>query len=140
MFWISAMSSSVGDAALQFSITRSSLVEPGMGMAPWRHTQPMATCAVVTPLRLAICSTASTSLKFWSKTSGLKRGSMRRKSFCGRSSSLRNSPVSQPRLMGLYATMGMPTVGVDHAVSRWLLTFCFSRITYAHGTHPRYRC
>ncbi|KAG7049754.1 aldo/keto reductase [Colletotrichum scovillei] len=94
-------SSSLSSTSTQFCTTRSAFVDPGIGMAPCRRTQAMATCATVTPLRSAIFSTASTSLKFWTNASDLKRGNIRRMSLAGRSSGLRNSPVRRPRLTGL---------------------------------------
>lgn len=63
ILWISAISWSVREAAMIFSITRAALVAPGIEMASWRRTRPIATCAIVMPVRFAICSTTWASLK-----------------------------------------------------------------------------
>jgi hypothetical protein len=107
-FCSSSISSSVNCSILLFITMRSPFVDPGMGIPPCRATHAIEICDVVRSLRVAIFSTAATSLEFWSKASGLKRGNMLRMSL-GRSSIVRYFPASQPRPTGLYASTGMDT-------------------------------
>jgi hypothetical protein len=109
----SSISPSVSSSILLFDAMRSRFVDPGIGMPPCRATHEIATCDSVRLLRIAIFSTASTSLEFWSKASGLKRGNMLRISL-GRSSVVRYLPPSQPRPIGLYARTAIDTDYCQH--------------------------
>jgi hypothetical protein len=123
---ISFISSSDSSTCVEFSITLSTFVAPGIGMIvpsltsfpsstvivlPLRlFTHAIAICAFVTPFFFASASTSSPILLLYSRTSSWNRGACFLKSPSGMSAFLRMpSPASAPLLSGEYATMGMPS-------------------------------
>src|SRR5260370_13285789 len=94
-----------------FSSRRASLVVPGMGTIQgfWASSQASAICAGVAFFRSAILRSRSTKASFALRFSGVKRGTMLRKSLLSNCVSSLIFPVRKPFPRGLNGTKPIPS-------------------------------
>ena len=107
------------DAAPRFSSRRCSLVGPGIGTIHgfWDSSQARAVCAGVACLLAAILVTRSTSALFTFRFSGVKRGTVFRKSEVSNVVDSSIFPVRNPLPSGLKGTNPIPSSSIVGGIS-----------------------